>query len=538
MERVLDVSNSSLSWDDLLGGVDELPSHPNVAMNIVETLGSVEPPAASQLDACLHSDPALACKILRLANSTLFGKPKRIATIAHAIALLDAHIARLSALSFAFSSMAGHIEGFDYREFWRRSWTLSLAASRLAGHFPEVNVDEARLAGLVSEMGRLVLAEVLGQRYGNLCRRAHEWGVSIESCERGELGMDHCQVVSRLFQQWGFPEPMVLAIGAISDVVAIQRLDEHSRELAKVLFLCRPMADLVLMAIPPSGSLSYFRDWAGLDEPSLSILGKEISDELSVREVVLAREEPSIDEVHNRARRALFDASLQSLSTTARKAEENHRRAEEFRLERDKLKRQVTLDPVLNIGNRRYFDARLLEEHKRGLRTGRPLSLILFDLDHFKSFNDNYGHQLGDEVLRAATRTIGQCLRSSDVFARYGGEEFAVICPETEFDGAVRLADRMRHCLERLELLQRGRSVQVTASFGVTTVELLRDVHSVEALVEAADQWLFEAKRSGRNCVRGALFSTSSSTAVLANPWDPGALAQSESSSGAAPGEL
>jgi diguanylate cyclase (GGDEF)-like protein len=391
---------------------------------------------------------------------------------------------------------------------------------------------------LLADLGRLVLVEALGQRYGNICRDALQHGRPIETCEREELGADHRFVSSRLFRRWSFPEPMILAMESCGDRAAIEALDEHPRELAKVLFLSRGLVDIVLFPGSLVGRLDDFDAWARLGESEVLAMAEDVSAELSDQDEPFHQSEHAIDEVRNRARRALFDASLQSLSTTTRQAEENHRRAEEFRLERDKLKRQVTLDPVLNIGNRRYFDSRLLEEHKRGLRTGRPLSLIFFDLDHFKSFNDNYGHQLGDEVLRAATRTIGQCLRSSDVFARYGGEEFAVICPETEFAGAVSLADRMRHCLERLEVLRRGRSVRVTASFGVTTVEQLQEVHSVESLVEAADQWLFEAKRAGRNCVRGALFSTSAATGALANPWDAGALAPSESGSGPASREL
>lgn len=534
-----DVASADLPWEQLLRDVDELPTDPNVAMSIVEAIGSGEQPAISVLVAYLHSDPAVAGKILRLANSTLFGKPRRISTMTHAVALLDPHVARLAALSFAFSPLVGHIDGFDYRDYWRRSWAMSLSAERIAGHFPEVNVEEARLAGLLSDVGRLVLVEILGQRYGNLCRDAWQPGQRIEAREREELGIDHLAVAGQLFRRWSFPESMVQAIESHRDVEAIEELDEHSRELAKVLFLSVFLCDLVLFYAQPGEVLVRFHQWARMEEPAVSAIADEVSAELAARQQMYHVSEHSIEEVRNRARRALFAASLQSVSMTTRQAEESRRRAEEFRIECDHLKKQVTLDPILNIGNRRYFDARLLEEHKRGLRTGRPLSLILFDLDHFKSLNDNYGHQLGDEVLRAATRTIGQCLRSSDVFARYGGEEFAVICPETEFAGAVSLADRMRQCLERLEILQRGRSVRVTASFGVTTVEQLQDIHSVESLVEAADLWLFEAKRAGRNCVRGALFSTpDSSSPATMNPWDAGALAPTESGSGAGSGDL
>lgn len=520
------------------GGVDELPTCPAVAARLVEELRRPDPLGPSELEDAILLDPAVALKVLRVANSPMFGKPGRISTVAHAVALLDPQVARLVGLSFTLSPNVGRIQGFDYPRYWQVSRATSWVASQVARHFPEVNVDEARLGGLFVDVGRLMLAESLGQRYGDVCRRAEKAGEPVEDVERAVLGVDHLSIAASTLAGWHFPPSLVESVRRRGRPDADDGLDVHVRELARVLRLSRLLVDLAFGGEAARGPLyESFATWARVAPETVDSLREAAETYVAGLASAFGLVEEPPEMLKERARRALLDASLataQTLSLAARQAEEHERRAEEFRRERDSLQRQVTLDPVLNIGNRRYFDARLTEEYKRSSRAGRPLSLILFDLDHFKSLNDTYGHPLGDEALRASTRTIAQCLRSSDVFSRYGGEEFVVLCPETEFAGAMRLAERMRHCLERLEIYQRGRVVRLTASFGVATVDQPQDLRSTDDLVEAADQCLFEAKRAGRNCVRGSVFSPPEAL----RPRSAAHASQTESPSGPAAAEL
>ncbi len=167
-------------------------------------------------------------------------------------------------------------------------------------------------------------------------------------------------------------------------------------------------------------------------------------------------------------------------------------------------------DELTGIYNRRYFNERIQKEFHRSERYTRILSFIMIDIDYFKSFNDTYGHHVGDEVLKGVAAKIGEGLRTSDVLARYGGEEFVIILPETDKDGAVHVAEKIRSSIasERWRFRNTLRSEdqpeeyiekQITISLGVSSYPV--DSDHIQGLLEAADQYLYAAKLSGRNRV-------------------------------------
>lgn len=153
-----------------------------------------------------------------------------------------------------------------------------------------------------------------------------------------------------------------------------------------------------------------------------------------------------------------------------------------------------TTDALTGLRNRRAFDEKMLDEHQRSARSQQPYSLLLIDIDHFKSYNDEFGHQAGDDVLGEVARIMQYTVRNYDMAARYGGEEFAAILPNTGKTGAMELAERLRRAIERAEWLNR----QITVSVGVAT---LLAGQSIPALIEEADRALYTAKEQGRNRV-------------------------------------
>lgn len=172
----------------------------------------------------------------------------------------------------------------------------------------------------------------------------------------------------------------------------------------------------------------------------------------------------------------------------------------------DRLRNLSLLDALTGIGNRRRFDQYLELEWQRCSRSGQPLSLVMGDVDHFKAYNDGYGHRRGDDCLRAVARVFDLALRRpADFAARYGGEEFVCVLPETDADGARIVADQIMAQLEALAVPHRFSPVasRVTVSVGVATS--LRPVpgRSWHALVEEADRWLYLAKARGRNRIEG-----------------------------------
>jgi len=154
-------------------------------------------------------------------------------------------------------------------------------------------------------------------------------------------------------------------------------------------------------------------------------------------------------------------------------------------------------DKLTKLFNRRYFDSKLLDEITRSIRYRHPLCLLMIDIDHFKSFNDTYGHQKGDLVLAAVAGILVKSLRSEDIVCRYGGEEIAVILPETIGKNACKVAENCRGKVEQLSKDQA--EVVVTVSIGVA--ELPAKNSTPENLIKAADEALYKAKAAGRNKV-------------------------------------
>lgn len=165
------------------------------------------------------------------------------------------------------------------------------------------------------------------------------------------------------------------------------------------------------------------------------------------------------------------------------------------------VRRESRLDPLTRLFNRKTFDDGLKRAIESAQASGEPLALILLDIDHFKVFNDSYGHQTGDQVLRLVAKTLRMNIKGQDFAARYGGEEFAGVLPRTDVKGAISLAENIRAAIQSKEILKRSTNEKlgrITASFGIA---IYRPSESQDSFVERADRCLYSAKNSGRNRV-------------------------------------
>lgn len=166
-----------------------------------------------------------------------------------------------------------------------------------------------------------------------------------------------------------------------------------------------------------------------------------------------------------------------------------------------KLEELSATDQLTGLKNRRYLDQTLAEEFARCCRYGHTLAVLLMDIDHFKSFNDTYGHLIGDECLKDVAHCVRKGLRwPSDRAARFGGEEFCVVLPETEQEGALTVAERIRKNVENLNFVVNDKRVPVTISIGVTVIVPTTNL-AVEYMLESADNALYASKEAGRNRV-------------------------------------
>lgn len=160
--------------------------------------------------------------------------------------------------------------------------------------------------------------------------------------------------------------------------------------------------------------------------------------------------------------------------------------------------RMAITDGLTNLSNRKQLDTLLTEEIPRAHRHGRELSLLMFDIDHFKSINDTYGHLMGDSVLRGLASLLQKRLRPNDKLARYGGEEFCAILPETALPSAAIIADELRSLVAGHSFSADDKEIRVTVSIGAAC---LKPGMTMDQLYKCADDMLYQAKRTGRNKV-------------------------------------
>ncbi|WRH67506.1 MAG: diguanylate cyclase [Planktothrix sp. GU0601_MAG3] len=163
----------------------------------------------------------------------------------------------------------------------------------------------------------------------------------------------------------------------------------------------------------------------------------------------------------------------------------------------------VIEDGLTKLANRRQFDRVLEYEWNRCKREKIPLSLLLLDIDYFKQYNDNYGHLAGDFCLQQVAQVLQNAIqRNTDLVARYGGEEFAIILPNTDIDGSIHLAEKVRQAIEALQVehIKSAVSRYVTISIGVESLIPMEDL-TPKTLIFNADQALYKAKQNGRNCI-------------------------------------
>lgn len=163
------------------------------------------------------------------------------------------------------------------------------------------------------------------------------------------------------------------------------------------------------------------------------------------------------------------------------------------------LQRLSSTDRLTGLFNRGHWEEMLRQDYARHLRYERNAALVMFDIDHFKKINDSYGHQAGDAVIQQTAELVRQCMRDADIAGRYGGEEFVVLLPDTDSEGAVTFAERLRQTIAAHEVVYGGHSIRFTVSLGIA--DLSQPTSGYAQLIERADNALYSSKAAGRNQV-------------------------------------
>ena len=264
----------------------------------------------------------------------------------------------------------------------------------------------------------------------------------------------------------------------VHDAVRIRNQETHQQALASL-------------------KLSEYVAVAGL---SISILGAILGVIVINRSLVSSMDRLAAGSMRFSGGDREHQIEVQIPRELANVAEAFNQMTRRIREQEDTLERMAITDGLTELYNRRGFDRMLAEEIWRAEATGKPVSLIIADIDHFKTFNDTHGHQAGDDALRSVGQTLVENLREVDKACRFGGEEFVIILPGCDTDDARRAAERLRSAVEaRVFPIVGARNAQVTISLGVATASDNGD--TPDTLLKSADSALYQAKEHGRNRV-------------------------------------
>ncbi len=493
----------------------DLPAPPQTAARIVQACGDPEV-GSTRLAKIVAVDPVLTAEILRTVNSAFFMRKRKVISAQDAVTVLGNRSLRSIALCFAVRDAVrpNAIPGLDMVSYWEDALRRGVAA-RLLGQKLRLDPEEAFTVGLLQDFGILAMFFAQPDKAVHWKTIRPLYPEERREKEREIFGTTHDRIGLLLARTWALPEEIAVPIAY-----------HHASSLAKVPLYLRNMCKIATAAdwvcsvfVSPDKRKALDRVRAYLVKPPFSMSLKRVDDLLSalppaVEEVATTlglrvEEQTTFEEVLQDANRKLAQETMsyQELTWALEQAlGEKERLAQELLEVNGRLEQLAYYDPLTNLANRRRFLEASLSEILRHSRSGKALSLIVLDLDHFKRINDSFGHPFGDAVLQAVARTMQRVHRTIDIKARIGGEEMCVLFPETDMDQGKRGAERLRQALEDQDLATPTHPVKVTASIGGITwkgnVANPREAGQLlKKLMDTADAALYAAKNGGRNQV-------------------------------------
>jgi diguanylate cyclase (GGDEF)-like protein len=493
----------------------DLPAPPQAALGIVKACRDQDV-GATQLSSIVNQDPRLTVEVLRTVNSAFFGLERKVRSANQAVAVLGNRALRNIALCFAVrdATRAESMKGFDVVDFWEDALRRAVSARHLAGLL-NIDQEEAFTLGLLQEFGILVMLHVMPGKVSSWPIIRATSLVDRPRVEHENFGTSHTHVGWMLARNWGLPEEIGVAIANHHDP-SPAGLSENARQMCQVAHAAEALGSVftardkrsaletcqaALMAEPFSLSTEQIEELlAGIPEQVVAVsatLGLGVGEQASFQGILEQANKQLVEE----------HLSYQELTLKLQAAlEEKERLYHALELANARLEQLAYYDPLTGLSNRRHFEDGFLREIHRHSRTGRPLSVVVMDIDKFKTVNDTYGHPFGDVVLSAIASVLQKELRATDIKARVGGDEMYLLMPETPGPMGQKTAERVRKAITELDLVISDTRVPVSCSLGGTTwagrVDSSVTANEIaEQVVKAADLALYESKEAGRNKV-------------------------------------
>jgi diguanylate cyclase (GGDEF)-like protein len=485
-------------FKDMPRKIGKLPTLPGVAIRILQAMRR-EAPNLKEIAEIISSDAPLSAKVLQMVNSSFYALAHEITSVHQAMMYLGLNAVKNIALSFSLINNFSqkNLSSLNHVQFWKDSLIGAVAAKLITEKANRKHGENAFFLGLLQNIGMLILAQSMPKEYSEILLQAGSNGQLLHETESAVLKFNHMEVGEYVTRSWGLPPGFSMPIGAHHTP---ERVPPSSGDIGlQTRILHFSSAYIDLFNHTNSKGNSAFRPIEQLI--SAYGLATEI-DPRAVAEQILASirsifpifeiqiDEKKYIELIETSRDELADLSTELVDQV-------HGQNQDI----EKMRQQLGRDSMTELNNHNRFLENLGVEMGRASRYNAPLSIIMADIDHFKSINDFFGHLAGDHALKSVASLLKQMLRDSDQIARYGGEEFAVILPMTEADDALKAAERLRQGIESLKLNYHDRPIALTMSFGVAALEKGREL-DVEGFIKMADEALYEAKNSGRNTCR------------------------------------
>ncbi len=471
--------------------LEGLPSPPAIAMSLLEMFNKPDV-KVDDLAKVIRLDPALSAKIIAFCNSPLMGLSRKIDSVERAVVLLGMNAVQMIALSFSLVEIKDEENNeIDFDQFWTTSVGVAVACQSIA-KYQRLDGELAFLVGLMLNIGEIAIYRSSGNR-DKLRQISPEPPVEIGTYVKLEtelLGTNRYLVGAQLMEEWQFPSDIVTTLRDLGSQ------NESERELVQAVRSGFLLASLLI---------------------NNDLLPEQISRVSEIISQTLNINEEQLDEMFELAQKSWLDYSeLLSLDNdwtlkTLRELEN----AAKFRMtalsvsqahdqqktkeENDLLRSAAAKDALTGVFNRGAYEEQGNKALARCKRTYRPFSLIVTDIDHFKSFNDTHGHQVGDLVLKHVASVLENSLRDYDDLYRYGGEEFVVTLPECDYHQAQVVGERLRKMVEDSCIRHNDQELKVTISVGIASTDRPEST-SLPELFELADACLYKAKSQGRNC--------------------------------------
>lgn len=442
-------------------------------------------------------DPGFSLRLLALVNSPAYGG-KSVKTVQQAASLLGLRGVRNLALSIVVSDLVP--EGEGAQALLEVSLRRAVAARLVGERMGVRDLDSCFTTGLLLEVGILSQAGALFEDAARVAQAPAEERCVLEQALEWDTHPDSGASLGR---------ELVLADDMIAAIAAHHEQEPPDGELPRVGWAAEKLA-----AVYEGPRVDASKQKA---IEALQKVGVDVEEDDGIFEAIRAGleeaaggfqrkvgKQPSLDELMRDANRSLakmndrYESMVRTLEQLVR---EKQKLTDELKNANEALERLATTDPLTQIPNKRALTDQLTRDIARADREGSHLSLVVCDVDHFKKFNDTYGHAVGDDVLKAVAQTLQSGLRISDFVGRYGGEEFVVLLPNTDGPGAKILAERLREALAEQVVAHPDGPLRVTASFGIATVNGPGCRDQATTLFEVADKSLYKAKEAGRNCV-------------------------------------